>query len=112
MSENNKHREVGETNKLSGIQNYNVWKIKMEAILKREKLWFLVETKQTPTAYLVSLGGVSFQNKEKLDSEKQGARSGLILFIADNPIGLVAGQQDPADSWDLFRRMYNTGDQQ
>ena len=71
MSKNNKHYEIGETNKLSHIQNYNVWRIKMEAILRREKLWSLVETKQIPTAHPISLGGVSFQNQEKLESEKQ-----------------------------------------
>jgi hypothetical protein len=39
MSEPSKHCEIGETNKLQGLQNYNVWKIKMEAIFRREKLW-------------------------------------------------------------------------
>ena len=98
MPMNNKHYEVGETNKLSGIQNYNVWKIKMEAILRREKLWSLVESKQTPSAYPVSLDKVSFQNQERLDLEKQRVRLELILFVADNFIELVVGKQDPINS--------------
>jgi hypothetical protein len=39
MTKSSKPCEVGEANKLIGIQNYNVWKIKMEAILRRERLW-------------------------------------------------------------------------
>ena len=70
MAKNNKHCEVGETNKLSRIQNYNVWKIKMEAILRREKLLSLVKSKHAPVAYPMLIGGVTFQNQEKLDSEK------------------------------------------
>ena len=37
MAESSKPCEVGEANKLARIQNYDVWKIKMEAILKRER---------------------------------------------------------------------------
>jgi hypothetical protein len=47
MSENTRrdHCEVGESSKLTGIQNYNVWCFKMESILRRERLWLLVESK-------------------------------------------------------------------
>ena len=83
----------------------------MEAILRRKKLWSLVESKKTSNVFLVSLGGVSFQNQGRLDSKKQRARSNLILFVADN-LSLVAGKTDPTHSWDLFRRMYNAGNQQ
>ena len=37
--ESSKHCEVGKSNKLSGLQNYNVWKIKMEAVFRQEKVW-------------------------------------------------------------------------
>ena len=36
----------------------------------------------------------------------------MILSLADNLIGLAAGKQDPADFWDLLRKMYNIGDRQ
>ena len=45
MAESSKSCEVGESNKLSGLLNYYVWKIKIEAVLRREKLWSLVENK-------------------------------------------------------------------
>ena len=83
----------------------------MEAILRREKLWSLVETKQTPIAYPIPSGGVSFQNQKKLDSEKR-VRGRLILSVADNLIELVARKQGPVDSWDLLCKMYNARDQQ
>ena len=58
-----------------------------------------------------TIGGIVFLNAEKLDLEKQRARSGLILSVSDSLLGIVAGKQDLADSWDLLRRMYNAGDQ-
>ena len=107
MAESSKSYEVGEYNKLSGLLNYNVWKIKMEAVLRREKLWSLVEKKQNPTALPATIGGVVFPNVEKLDLENQRALSGLILLIWDSLLGIVTGKQDPGDSWDLSRKMYN-----
>jgi hypothetical protein len=112
MTESSKPCEVGEANKLVGILNYNVWKIKMEAILRKERLWGLVEMNRSITIFPAEIDGISYPNEEKLRSAKQRARSGLILLVADNLLGIVAGKTDPADSWDLLRRMYNAGDQQ
>ena len=36
----------------------------------------------------------------------------MILSIPDSLIAIVAGKDDPADSWDILRRMYNAGEQQ
>jgi hypothetical protein len=69
-----------------------------------------VETNCTITVFPATVEGVSYSNEEKLRSKKQRARSGLILSIANNLLGVVAGKADPADSWDLLRRMYNTGE--
>jgi hypothetical protein len=112
MAESSKSCEVGEANKLAGIQNYNVWKIKMEAILRRERLWGLVETNRSIAVFPAEIDGVFYPNEEKLRSAKQRARFGLILSVADNLLGIVAGKPDLADSWDLLRRMYNACDQQ
>ena len=45
MFESNNYYEIGEYNKLQGLQNYNIWKIKIEAIF-REKLWDIIESKR------------------------------------------------------------------
>jgi hypothetical protein len=93
MTESSTPCEVGEANKLIRIQNYNVWKIKIESILRRERLWGLVETNRTIIVFLTTIEGVSYPNEEELQSEKQRARSGLILSVADNLLGIVAGKQ-------------------
>jgi hypothetical protein len=112
MSDSTKHCKIGEPNKLQDLQNYKVWKIKMEAILRREKLWNIVETKRTISGFPVTIDGITYNSEERLNSEKQQACSGLILSVADSLIGIVAGKKDPAHSWDVLRRMYDAGDQQ
>jgi hypothetical protein len=107
-----KHCEIGEPNKLQGLQNHNVWKIKMEAILRREKLWNIVETKRTISIFPITVEGITYESEERLHSEKQRAHFGLILSVADNLIGIVAGKKDLANSWDVLRKMYDVGDQQ
>jgi hypothetical protein len=84
----------------------------MEAILRREKLWNIVETKRTISTFPVTIDSITYESEERLNSEKQKARSSLILSVADSLIGIVAGKRDPADSWDVLCRMYDTGDQQ
>jgi hypothetical protein len=111
MSDSTKYCETGEPNKLQGLQNYNIWKIKMEAIIKREKLWNIVETKRTISVFLVIIDGITSESEERLNSEKQRANSGLILSIADSLIGIVVGKKDPADSWDVLCKIYDTCDQ-
>jgi hypothetical protein len=72
----------------------------MEAILRREKLWSLVETKQSLVAFPFTIDNVAYATVESLNSEKHKARSGLILFVLDSLLGVVHSC-----------RMYNAGDQ-
>jgi hypothetical protein len=51
-------------------------------------------------------------SEDKVRENKARVRSGLILSVVDILISLVASKQDPADSWDLLKKMYNVGDQQ
>jgi hypothetical protein len=69
----------------------------MEAILRREKLWNIVETKRTISTFPVTIDSITYESEERLNSEKQKARSSLILSVADSLIGIVAGKRDPAD---------------
>ena len=112
MSDSTRHYEIGEPNKLQDLQNYNVWKIKTEAILRREKLWNIVETKCTISAFLVTIDSITYESKERLNSKKQKPHSTLILIVANSLIGIVAGKKDPADSWNVLRKMYDIGNQQ
>ena len=83
----------------------------MEAILRQEKLWSLVETKQSLVAFPFTIDNVAYTTIESLNSKKHRAKSGLILFVLDNLLGIVAGKDDLADSWDILCQMYNAGDQ-
>jgi hypothetical protein len=81
----------------------------MEAILRREHLWSLIERKQTPIEFPAIIEEVTYQNEDKLHENKARVRSGLILSIADKLISLVASKQDPTESWELLKKMYSTG---
>ena len=83
----------------------------MEAILRREKLWNIVETKCTISAFLVTIDSITYESKERLNSKKQKSHSTLILIVANSLIGIVAGKKDPANSWNVLRKMYDIGNQ-
>jgi hypothetical protein len=72
----------------------------------------LVKMNRSIAVCPAEIDGISYPNEEKLRSAKQRARSGLIFLVANNLLGIVACKTNPADSWDLLRRMYNAGDQQ
>ena len=77
---------------MTGIQNYNVWCIKMKAILRRKRLWLLNESKQTPAAFPTIIEGITYLSEDKLRENKARVRSGLILSVVDNLISLVASK--------------------
>jgi hypothetical protein len=112
MTKGSKPCKVGEANKLVGIQNYNVWKKKMEAILRKERLWGLMKTNRSTVNFPAMVEGILYPSEEKFGSEKQRTRSGFILSITNNLLGVVSGKTNLADLWDLLRCMYNVGNQQ
>ncbi len=48
---------VGETNKLKGRANYNVWRLKMRAFLVQEGLWDINNVITNPMVYLTIMSG-------------------------------------------------------
>ena len=84
----------------------------MEAIFKREKLWGIIETKRSNSALPNTIEGIIYTIEERFRLEKQRARSSLIFSVLDSLIGIVAGKEDPANLWDILRKMYNAGNQQ
>ena len=109
-SSRNNNCEVGDYNKLVGSLNYNVWHIKMTAVLKREGLWPLVVSKCSTAAYPVSVGGVEYIEK-KLQEAKQRTQTGLTMFIGDNLLGAVNQHEDLAGTWEMLKSMFSAGDQ-
>ena len=103
--------EVGESNKLVGPLNYNVWQIKMTVVLKREGLWPLVETKRFTSDYPIIIANISY-TEVKLREAKQRALTGLTMSVGDNLLGVVNQHEDPADAWSMLKSMFSTGDQQ
>jgi hypothetical protein len=110
-SSRNNNCEVGDYSKLVGPLNYNVWRIKMTAVLKREGLWSLVVSKCSTAAYPVSVGGVEYTEK-KLQEAKQRAQIGLTMSVGDNLLGAINQHEDPADTWGMLKSMFSAGDQQ
>jgi hypothetical protein len=80
----------GESNKLEGETNYNVWRLKVKVLFKRENMWEFTETKTIPAAFLVHIGGRQLKNK---------AISFLVMAVKDDLVNIIAEHDDPADAW-------------
>jgi hypothetical protein len=104
--------EIGETSKLQGLSDYNIWGIKMEAIYRKEQVWGIVENKTTPVAFHFTLNRALYANEDKLNKIKATVRSSMILSVSNKVIPLLAKKLDPAYSRNLLRLMFNASDQQ
>lgn len=51
---------IKETNKLVGINNYYIWKIKMKVVLKKQNVWDLIEKQVEPTNFLAKILGIQY----------------------------------------------------
>lgn len=54
--------DVGDLNKLIGVLNHNIWRIKMTLILERKDMWPLKEAKQVLALFLAFIGRTSYTN--------------------------------------------------
>lgn len=77
--------EVQESNKLLGVQNYYIQKIKISTILKTKNLWSIVETKKLVSSFLANIQHRSYIEIQ-LAKAKQRAQSGLTMIIIDSLI--------------------------
>ncbi len=51
---------IKETNKLVGINNYYIWKIKMKVVLRKQNVWDLIEKQVEPTNFLAKILGIQY----------------------------------------------------
>ncbi len=58
---------IKESNKLVGINNYYIWKIKMKVVLRKQNVWDLIEKHVEPTNFLAKILGIQYteQNMRK-----------------------------------------------
>ncbi len=58
---------IKESNKLVGINNYYIWKIKMKVVLRKQNVWDLIEKQVEPTNFLAKILGIQYteQNMRK-----------------------------------------------
>jgi hypothetical protein len=88
----------GESNKLEGETNYNVWRLKVKVLFKRENMWEFTETKTIPAAFLVHIGGQQL-TEYHLRQLKNKAISFLVMAVKDDLVNIIAEHDDPADAW-------------
>lgn len=105
-----KNVSIGDTNKLTGVNNYYVWSLKMCAILRRENWWNLTETAFNPEAFPANLG-IRMFTEAQLESVKANACSALVLSVSDDLVDTIAAFTDPAVAWQALKNAYQFGDQ-
>jgi hypothetical protein len=108
------HREdsqgIGESNKLEGENNYHVWSLKMRALFRKEKLWDVVHTEVTPTIFPHMLNGTPITSIA-LRELKDRANYAFTLSVKDDLIDTVTEKDDPTQTWEMLRNMFQTRDQ-
>jgi len=53
----NRNVFVVDANKLTGLENYYVWSLKMRAIFKQENWWHITEERVVPEIFPANIGG-------------------------------------------------------
>jgi hypothetical protein len=101
--------QIGEANKLDGESNYQVWKVKIKAIFKRESLWEIVQSKVIPESYPSNIGGSSVTER-KLRVMKANAYSAIVMSVKDKLLRIIEDLDDPADQWQKLADKFQSGD--
>ena len=89
--------DIGDSKKLNGMDNYNVWQLKMKALFMREKLWSIVETHRNLVLIRRKL-----YTKEQLVDAKSMIHSTLVLVIKDKLKSSMSEKKDPSEGSDLL----------
>jgi hypothetical protein len=118
MAGGNDHLVMGESQKLSGVANYTVWKFRIRNVLQKEGLWKIV----VPTSgQLVAVAdqlaregagataGHPTAEETALARSRQRALAILCLAVGDEVIPHIGEEQDPAEVWKIIKALYETG---
>lgn len=100
----NRNVSVGDSNKLTGLDNYYVWSLKMWVILRQENWWQITETRFQPKVFPVNVGGRQVIANQ-LESMKASALFAMILFVSDDIVDIVV-HIDPAIAWNALKEAY------
>ena len=90
-----------ELEKFTGKNNFNMWKIKMEALLITQGLGDAIESEN-------SKGGSSSKTPEEIAEINKRARSAIILSLGDSVIREVAKEKTVAGLWAKLESLYMT----
>ncbi|XP_062537717.1 uncharacterized protein LOC134206054 [Armigeres subalbatus] len=89
---------MADVNKISfarlNNQNWQIWKFRMEMMLTREELWYVIEDEKPETV-----------SKQWTRDDKK-ARATIGLFIDDNQFGLVKNANSAKKFWDNLREYH------
>ena len=106
----NRNVSIGESNKLEGSKNCYMWSLKMQAILRRENWWEIIQNELIPEAFPTNIGGRSIMQVQ-LALMKVAAISALTLSMSDDLIGTVVVYVDPALESAALKVVYQSEDQ-
>ena len=81
--------------KFTEQNDFNMWKIKIEALLITQGLWDAID----PVAKLEGSEASSFKTPEQVAEIDKNARSTIILSLGDSVIQEVAKEKIVADLW-------------
>jgi hypothetical protein len=90
---------------LDGDPNFNVWKLKMWAILKAKNMWVIYETKTLTTAFPCVINGQQYTESLFL-MLKAKAIECLMLVVKDDLVDIIVEHEDPADAWQALHDQF------
>ncbi|KAG0573193.1 hypothetical protein KC19_VG156600 [Ceratodon purpureus] len=99
QTSSSKNISLREADKLSRDEKFSVWKVKMRALLRKEKLWEIIENKSVPTAFLAAFDTQRNVSENKLAEDKAAVVDAIISSVKDDIIHDIADFDDPANSW-------------
>nr|PNR54317.1 hypothetical protein PHYPA_007994 [Physcomitrium patens] len=101
---------VGESNKLEGLSNYHVWRLKIRAIFQSENSWEVVESAISPTIFLAVLPSRRHGTEQQPCYLKTIACRAITMSAKDSQVDTVAEHEDLASAWEKLRALYQNGD--
>ncbi len=83
--------------KLSGPQNWAMWKFQMEHLMKAKALWgMVVETDNVPE-------GANAQTRAEFEKRKEKAFSVLVLNVSTPQLYPITSCKTPKEAWDTLK---------
>ena len=95
--------------KFNGKNNFNLWRIKMRALLKKQHLWAPVASASVKKPVTSdSKEKASASKTEELTEQEEKAHSLILLSMSDEVLYEVANEETASGLWLKLEKLYMT----